>query len=158
MAKVRVYELARELNMESKVLVEKLIAGGVQIKNYMSTLDESEVAKARDIATGKVSEVIEEKRVKPTVIRRRKKTVRVQPEEAAAQAPAAEGEAPAEAAAYWATGEPRDKAGAYAIQGRGALFVAELQGSYSGVVGLPLFETAKLLAEESIEVLVTSNE
>ena len=99
MAKVRVYELARELNMESKVLVEKLIAGGVQIKNYMSTLDESEVAKARDIATGKVSEVIEEKRVKPTVIRRRKKTVRVQPEEAAAQAPAAEGEAPAEAAA-----------------------------------------------------------
>ena len=99
MAKVRVYELARELNMESKVLVEKLIAGGVQIKNYMSTLDESEVARARDIATGKVSEVIEEKRVKPTVIRRRKKTVRVQPEEAAAQAPAAEGEAPAEAAA-----------------------------------------------------------
>jgi len=77
MAKVRVYELARELNMESKVLVEKLIAGGLQIKNYMSTLDESEVVKARDIATGKVSEVIEEKRLKPTVIRRRKKTVRV---------------------------------------------------------------------------------
>ncbi len=99
MAKVRVYELARELNMESKVLVEKLIAGGVQIKNYMSTLDESEVAKARDIATGKVSEVIEEKRVKPTVIRRRRKTVRVQPEEAAAQAPATEGETPAETAA-----------------------------------------------------------
>jgi septum formation protein len=66
--------------------------------------------------------------------------------------------APAEAAAYWVTGEPRDKAGAYAIQGRGALFVAELHGSYSGVVGLPLFETAELLAEESIEVLVTSNE
>jgi translation initiation factor IF-2 len=98
MAKVRVYELARELNMESKVLVEKLIAGGVQIKNYMSTLDESEVAKARDIATGKVSEVIEEKRVKPTVIRRRKKTVRVQPEEAAAEAAEAE-EAPAGAEA-----------------------------------------------------------
>ncbi|MCF8062613.1 MAG: translation initiation factor IF-2 [Deltaproteobacteria bacterium] len=96
MAKVRVYELARELNMESKVLVEKLIAGGVQIKNYMSTLDESEVGKARDIATGKVSEVVEEKRVKPTVIRRRKKTVRVQPEEVPAEAPEAEAEAEAE--------------------------------------------------------------
>ncbi len=77
MAKVRVYELARDLNMESKVLVEKLIAGGVPIKNYMSTLDEAEVVKARDIATGRVSEVIEEKRVKPTVIRRRRKTVQV---------------------------------------------------------------------------------
>jgi len=61
--------------------------------------------------------------------------------------------APVEAAAYWATGEPCDKAGAYAIQGRGALFVAELQGSYSGVVGLPLFETAELLAAEGVRVL-----
>jgi len=60
---------------------------------------------------------------------------------------------PAEAAAYWATGEPRDKAGAYAIQGRGALFVAGLSGSYSGVVGLPLFETAELLREEGVSVL-----
>jgi septum formation protein len=49
---------------------------------------------------------------------------------------------PAEAAAYWQTGEPRDKAGGYAIQGIGAIFVAELRGSYSGVMGLPLFETA----------------
>lgn len=47
--------------------------------------------------------------------------------------------------AYWHSGEPRDKAGAYAIQGYGALLVRELQGSYSGVVGLPLFETAELL-------------
>jgi len=59
----------------------------------------------------------------------------------------------AEAVAYWASGEPRDKAGAYAIQGLGALFVAQLSGSYSGVVGLPLFETAALLATEGIEVL-----
>jgi septum formation protein len=49
--------------------------------------------------------------------------------------------------AYWDSGEPRDKAGAYAIQGLGALFVAELRGSYSGVMGLPLFETASLLAQ-----------
>lgn len=60
---------------------------------------------------------------------------------------------PAEALAYWASGEPRDKAGAYAIQGRGALFVEHISGSYSGVVGLPLFETAALLAREGIQSL-----
>ena len=47
--------------------------------------------------------------------------------------------------AYVATGEPDDKAGAYAIQGRAAMFVAEIHGSHSGIVGLPLFETARLL-------------
>ena len=51
----------------------------------------------------------------------------------------------AEARDYWATGEPRDKAGAYAIQGCAAVFIADLNGSYSGVMGLPLFETAQLL-------------
>lgn len=51
----------------------------------------------------------------------------------------------AECQAYWATGEPADKAGGYAIQGRAAAFIADLQGSYSGVMGLPLFETAELL-------------
>ncbi|GAA4647785.1 Maf family protein [Kistimonas scapharcae] len=48
-------------------------------------------------------------------------------------------------ARYWETGEPRDKAGAYGIQGLGAVFVRELQGSYSGVVGLPIAETVDLL-------------
>lgn len=52
---------------------------------------------------------------------------------------------PEEIDAYWASGEPADKAGAYAIQGLGELFVAELQGSFSGVMGLPLLETARLL-------------
>jgi len=47
--------------------------------------------------------------------------------------------------AYWATQEPRDKAGAYAIQGQGAMFIRHLEGSYSGVMGLPLFETVSLL-------------
>ncbi len=47
---------------------------------------------------------------------------------------------------YWASGEPAGKAGAYAIQGLGALFVQSMVGSYTGVVGLPLFETAQLLA------------
>ncbi|KAF7600832.1 MAG: septum formation inhibitor Maf [Candidatus Dactylopiibacterium carminicum] len=48
---------------------------------------------------------------------------------------------------YIASGEPFDKAGAYAIQGRAGAFVREIHGSYSGIVGLPLFETAELLAE-----------
>ncbi len=52
--------------------------------------------------------------------------------------------------AYWATDEPRDKAGSYAIQGLAAVFVSQLQGSYSAVVGLPLCETAELLAEFAI--------
>jgi len=51
----------------------------------------------------------------------------------------------AELTAYWQTGEPSDKAGAYAVQGFGAIFVQELRGSYSGVMGLPIFETAGLL-------------
>jgi septum formation protein len=56
----------------------------------------------------------------------------------------------AECERYWATGEPVDKAGAYAIQGLGAVFVARLEGSYSGVMGLPLAETAALLAGAGI--------
>ncbi len=59
----------------------------------------------------------------------------------------------AERAAYWASGEPADKAGGYAIQGLGAAFVASLQGSYSGVMGLPLFETVELLREFGVDVL-----
>lgn len=54
---------------------------------------------------------------------------------------------------YWATGEPRDKAGGYAIQGIGSMFVTELHGSYSGVVGLPLCETAELLADAGVNLL-----
>jgi len=50
-----------------------------------------------------------------------------------------------EAEAYWASGEPQDKAGSYAIQGWGAVFVSAMEGSYSAVVGLPLCETAQLL-------------
>ena len=57
---------------------------------------------------------------------------------------------PAEAREYWDTGEPKDKAGGYAIQGRGAVFVADLHGSYSSVMGLPLFETAELLRAAGI--------
>lgn len=52
---------------------------------------------------------------------------------------------PAEAEGYWDTGEPKGKAGGYGIQGYAAVFVKEIVGSYSGVMGLPLFETAALL-------------
>ncbi|MCP3749873.1 nucleoside triphosphate pyrophosphatase [Pseudomonas sp. SBB6] len=55
-----------------------------------------------------------------------------------------------EAEAYWASGEPVDKAGGYAIQGLGAVFVQRLEGSYSAVVGLPLNETAGLLGQFGI--------
>ena len=55
-------------------------------------------------------------------------------------------------ARYIATGEPYGKAGAYAIQGRAAAFVARLDGSYSGVMGLPLHETASLLARFSVSI------
>lgn len=58
-----------------------------------------------------------------------------------------------EALAYWQSGEPRDKAGAYAIQGVGGVFVERMEGSYSGVVGLPVFETAALLREAGFDIV-----
>lgn len=60
--------------------------------------------------------------------------------------------APAEVRRYWASGEPRDKAGGYAIQGLGAVFVEWIEGSYSGVMGLPLAETATLLIAAGVGV------
>lgn len=58
-----------------------------------------------------------------------------------------------EARAYWHSGEPRDKAGAYGIQGLGGAFVEAIKGSYSGVVGLPVFETVRLLQGAGIDVM-----
>jgi len=60
---------------------------------------------------------------------------------------------PTEIAAYWQTGEPCDKAGGYAIQGLGSIFVEKIVGSFSGVMGLPLFETAQLLTKLGISVI-----
>jgi septum formation protein len=64
---------------------------------------------------------------------------------------------PDEALAYWQSGEPAGKAGAYAIQGLGGIFVGSIKGSYTGVVGLPVFETADLLAQAGIGVLGTTD-
>ncbi len=54
---------------------------------------------------------------------------------------------------YWQTGEPQGKAGAYAIQGLASVFVKSIKGSFSGVVGLPLFETAGLLSKHGVEII-----
>lgn len=59
----------------------------------------------------------------------------------------------AEIDAYWHSGEPKDKAGAYAIQGLAAVFVSRIEGSFSGVMGLPLYETAQLLENAGIRPL-----
>ena len=64
---------------------------------------------------------------------------------------------PAEREAYRATGEPADKAGSYAIQGLAAAFVTRLEGSWSAVVGLPLSETADLLARAGLPFLIPSS-
>jgi len=55
--------------------------------------------------------------------------------------------------AYWETGEPEDKAGAYGVQGIAAQFIKKINGSYSGIMGLPLFETAQLLEKSGIKTL-----
>jgi len=55
--------------------------------------------------------------------------------------------------AYCATPEPYDKAGGYAVQGQAALFIKEISGSYSGIMGLPLFETGQLLNQAGIRLL-----
>lgn len=56
--------------------------------------------------------------------------------------------------AYWESGEPQDKAGAYAIQGYAAQWIPAIRGSYSGIMGLPLFETADLLRQAGLKVLL----
>lgn len=57
-----------------------------------------------------------------------------------------------EANNYWLTGEPQDKAGGYAIQGIGSVFASHIKGSYSGVVGLPIFELTQLLTQINVSV------
>jgi translation initiation factor IF-2 len=111
MAKLRVYELARELNMTNKVLLSKLQEMNMDVKNHMSTLDEAEIARVKGVLYGgpRKSEQYEAKRVRPNVIRRRRKrAVEEQPEAEAGggTAPAAEAEASAGPAAAPEAGDP----------------------------------------------------
>ena len=75
MGKLRVYELAKELNMSSSELVERLKSADFPVTNYMSSLDMDDVVRAKDYLSGATSEIFEEKRIKPTIIRRRRKIV-----------------------------------------------------------------------------------
>jgi len=105
MGKVRIYELAKELNMNNKEVVEKLQEMGFPVKSHSSTLEPHQVREARDRLLGRKSEVVAEDRVRPTVIRRRKKVVEV-PQEAEPTAEAVEFEAAAPAEAGPAEVDP----------------------------------------------------
>jgi len=76
MAKIRVYEFARTLNMQNKMLLEKLRGIGIDVKSHMSSLDEETVDKIKEKLFNAKTEAVEVTRVKPTVIRRRKKVVK----------------------------------------------------------------------------------
>jgi translation initiation factor IF-2 len=92
MAKIRVYELARELNMTNKVLIEKMAQMGVAVKSHMSSLEDETVSEVKGALYGKPAEKVEETRVKPTVIRRRRKKVVEPPKAEAAEAEEAQAE------------------------------------------------------------------
>ena len=91
MAKMRVYELARDLNLTNKILLSKLSDMDISVKSHMSSLDDDAVARIKAVIFGKKEETVEETRIKPTVIRRRKKVkVEVAPEPPAEPEDAAE--------------------------------------------------------------------
>jgi translation initiation factor IF-2 len=79
MAKLRVYELAKELDIPNTDLLERIDSLGIQIKGHMSSLDEEEAQLVRDTVTGRSKQLIEEKRVRRGVIRRRRKIVKTEP-------------------------------------------------------------------------------
>ncbi|MCE5335284.1 MAG: translation initiation factor IF-2 [Desulfobacteraceae bacterium] len=81
MTRLRVHELAKELNMDNKDLIDRLAKLGIQVKNHMSTLTDAAILKIRQLSSETKSEKVEEKRIGREVIRRRKK-VEMQPEQA----------------------------------------------------------------------------
>ncbi len=78
MATIRVYELARDLNLTNKILLERLSKMEIDVKSHMSSLDDDTIAKVKSELFGAKEETIEETRIKPTVIRRRKRQVAVE--------------------------------------------------------------------------------
>jgi len=97
MSKIRVYELARELNLTNKVLMDKLQGLGIAVGSHMSSLDDEAVQRAKATIFGKKESAVEEKRIKPTVIRRRRKVAETLEEPAVEAAPEAQPEEPAPA-------------------------------------------------------------
>ncbi len=89
MAKLRVYELARELNLENKALLEKIEKMGIEVKSHMSSLDEAVIKKIKKelFGTKEPEEIVEDKRIKPNVIRRRRKRVETPVEPEVAETP-----------------------------------------------------------------------
>jgi translation initiation factor IF-2 len=98
MAKIRVYELARTLNMKNKALLEKLRELDISVATHMSSLEEDDVRKVKASLAGTAADVVNETRVRPTVIRRRKSVIRRKAAEAAAAEEALEAAATAEEA------------------------------------------------------------
>jgi translation initiation factor IF-2 len=95
MAKIRVYEFARDLNMTNRELLDKIRDLDIEVNSHMSSLDEDVVARIRSAFYGEKDDQLEEKRVRPTVIRRRKVVVPQEPEApVAASTPAEEPESP----------------------------------------------------------------
>ncbi len=101
MANIRVYELARDLNMKNKVLLDKLKDMDIPVRSHMSSLDEDTVLKVKSNLRGKSPDDLEATRVKPTVIRRRRRSAAEEatPEAVDVEADADDVEAPAEAGA-----------------------------------------------------------
>jgi translation initiation factor IF-2 len=79
MAKIRIYELARDLNMTNKMILEKIRGMDIDVKSHMSSLDDGDVARIKEKILGSPVKEIEETRVKPTLIRRRRKRVPKKP-------------------------------------------------------------------------------
>ena len=94
MSKIRVYELARELNLTNKVLMDKLQTMGVTVGSHMSSLDDEVVTRAKAVIFGKKARAVEDTRVKPTVIRRRRKAAEPEAETAVEAEAEQAGEAP----------------------------------------------------------------
>ena len=94
MARLRVHELARDLNMTNKVLLAQLNDMDISVKSHMSSLDDEVIAEIKALLFGTKKETVEETRVKPTVIRRRRKTAQVDTP-ATSEAQPAEAETPA---------------------------------------------------------------
>ena len=90
MAKIRVYELARDLNMTNKVLIDKMSQIGIAVKSHMSSLEDDAIVQVKEALFGKTAEQVEETRIKPTVIRRRRKVVEKPVEETVAETAATE--------------------------------------------------------------------